>query len=117
MTQAAGNTIPMRRKEASRLPAVIDSVTGQVVSHPSQKGIRVKLTTLDDVYREIAKVYREARNGRIASENGTKFVYMLRTLAEVKMLAALKERLAVLERQLGHRELLIAPANDEGDEP
>ena len=38
---------------------------------------RIKLSTSEDIRREIAKVYRETRFNKILPNNGTKLVYML----------------------------------------
>jgi hypothetical protein len=59
------------------------------------------LDTLAGVRGEMARLYRLALNGRIQSDEMTKFVYVLRELRgciEAEMLIDVQQRLAVLSR-------------------
>ncbi len=99
------NTTAKGRKVAPQLPATIDAATGELLPHTPAKSAhkRIRLTTIDDVNRELQRVYREARNRQIPVDLASKLTYILRTLAEVHMVAAFKQRLAALESQLGQR--------------
>ena len=55
-----------------------------VIPMENMPAIRVgKLTTLPNVSREIARVYKAARRGDIESQDASRFVYMLNTLSGV----------------------------------
>jgi hypothetical protein len=114
------NATTQRRKVAPQLPLTIDADTGKLLT-PSQSkrgGKRIRLTSLDDVDRELQRLIRECRNGQLAADVGTKLTYMLRTLAELKMLRELKARLATLEQQVarGGPALPAPDADDLGDD-
>lgn len=59
------------------------------------------LTTSAGVLREMARVYREVRAGRLESTEGTRRVYILDRMAKVIEVALLEERLAALEAKHG----------------
>ena len=58
---------------------------------------RVTLKTLDDVKRELARVYREARNGKIETQDLGRFSNCLAILARIVEGSDLENRLAKLE--------------------
>lgn len=82
-------------------PALIDSVTGEVVDLPLEKGTRyrAKLDTLQDVRREAAKVYREARSGLIEAQEATKLVWCLQAVGKLISESDLEKRIEALENQ------------------
>jgi hypothetical protein len=53
-----------------------------------------------DVRQELAKVYRDARQGILDASVATRLTYILATLAKLIEATALEERIAVLEREL-----------------
>lgn len=55
------------------------------------------LTTSAGVLREMARVYRDVRAGRLESAEGTRRVYILDRMAKVIEVAMIEDRLAALE--------------------
>jgi len=64
---------------------------------PSPKGKRVKLKTVGDVSHEMAKLYREARNGKIDVSDASKLANMLSILSRVLETSDLEKRVEQLE--------------------
>ena len=62
---------------------IIDQTTGEVESIPTPaKGrYRAKLDTVADTRRELARVYRECRQGEMEAAELTKLVFALKTIA------------------------------------
>lgn len=58
---------------------------------------RAKLTTATDVSRELAKLYREARSGRIKVEDASRLANILSILSRILTDSDIEERLAALE--------------------
>lgn len=98
-----------------QFPCVIDAATGKIETQGTPKGkrVRINLATIEDAHRELGRVYREMRTGKIPADVGTKLTFTLRTLCEIKMLASMKQRLAMLEQQLAQRSDLVAIGDDE----
>lgn len=86
---------------SDRQAVVIDSRTGSIDDLPPQKGgrYRAKLDTLQDVKREMAKVYRESRSEIIDAQTGTKQIWMLQAIGKVISDSDLEKRIEVLEAQ------------------
>ncbi len=86
---------------ANRYPVEIDGVTGEVETLPQQKGqrYRCKLDTLQDVKREMAKVYRESRSELIDPAAATKLVWMLQAVGKAIEGSDLEKRIEVLEKK------------------
>jgi len=84
---------------ANKYPVEIDGVTGEVETLPPTKNTRYrcKLDTLQDVRREMAKVYRESRSEVIDPAIGTKLVFMLQSIGRVIEGSDLEKRIEVLE--------------------
>jgi len=83
---------PKRRKP----PTTIDEATGLPVLPPRQ---RTPLKKLEDVKRELGRVYRSMKSGEIAHEDGTKRAFVLGQLGKVIEMADLERRLDALERR------------------
>tara|TARA_B100000405_G_scaffold302449_1_gene265777 strand:+ start:974 stop:1258 length:285 start_codon:yes stop_codon:yes gene_type:complete len=64
---------------------------------PSPTGKRVKLKTVGDVSREMAKLYREARNGKIDVSDASKLANMLSILSRILETSDLERRVEKLE--------------------
>jgi hypothetical protein len=63
------------------------------------------LNTLAGVRREMARLYRLALNGRIRSDEMTRFIYALkeiRACLEAETLVDVQQRLALLSREVGN---------------
>jgi len=58
---------------------------------------RINLATSDDVRREMAKVYRESRGGKIATSEATRLVYMLTQILKAHEVHVLEQKLLALE--------------------
>ena len=58
---------------------------------------RINLATSDDVRREMAKVYRESRGGKIATSEATRLVYMLTQILRAHEVHVLEQKLLELE--------------------
>ncbi len=82
-------------------PVEIDGITGEVETLPPQKGkrYRCQLDTMNDVKREMAKVYRECRSEILDAQTGTKLTWMLQGIAKVIEGSDLEKRIEVLENK------------------
>jgi hypothetical protein len=80
-------------------PVIIDGATGECETMPPQKGkrYRCELSTIQDVRREQAKVYRECRSDMIDAQTGTKLTWMLGELRKTIELSDFEQRLEALE--------------------
>ena len=58
---------------------------------------RINLATSDDVRREMAKVYRESRGGKIATSEATRLVYILTQILKAHEVHVLEQKLLALE--------------------
>jgi hypothetical protein len=83
---------------ANKHPVIIDNDTGGVSTLPPQvTRYRAKLDTMQDVKREMARCYREARTGLVDVQDGTKLVWMLQAIGKVIEGSDLEKRIEVLE--------------------
>lgn len=81
----------------------IDSKTGTVAPTPP----KIDLATALDVRREMARVYRETKAGKIDTQDGAKLVYMLAQVGKMIELHEIESRIAALEARNGNK--LLAP--------
>lgn len=58
---------------------------------------RINLNDLDGLRREMARVYRDMRGGRVPSQDGARLVYVLGELRKVFEACDLAKRIAALE--------------------
>jgi len=58
-----------------------------------------RLDTLQAVRRELSRVYRDARTGKIDPQDGTRFAFILSSIAKLIESSDLEERIAKLEQQ------------------
>ncbi len=58
---------------------------------------RINLNDLDGVRREMARVYRDMRGGRVHSQDGARLVYVLGELRKVFEACDLEKRIKALE--------------------
>jgi hypothetical protein len=85
---------------SNQYPVEIDGITGEVEDLPPKKGntrYRVKLDTLSDIKREMAKVYRESRSEIIEPAIGSKLIWMLQAVGKVIEVSDLESRISALE--------------------
>lgn len=66
---------------------------------PSPMEKRVKLKTVSDVSREMAKLYREARNRKIDVADASKLANMLSILSRILETSELEKRVEQLEQR------------------
>ncbi|MDL2336269.1 MAG: hypothetical protein QFE16_00360 [Pseudomonadota bacterium] len=64
---------------------------------PTPRRLRLPLASLEDVGREMARVYRSARSGEIAVSDATKLAFILSTLGKVLEAVQFESRLTALE--------------------
>lgn len=64
---------------------------------PQRKG-SIQLTKLSDVRFEVAKLYREARTGKIDVQDATRLAYLLQVLAKIIENGELEKRIEQLEQ-------------------
>ena len=81
-------------------PLLIDSESGLPIPTPSKRKRHIKLDSVRDIRREMAKVYRDAKHGKIPPEVGSRFVFMLATLAKITVDSEFEARIEALERTI-----------------
>lgn len=64
---------------------------------------QLKLATIDDCRREMARVYRDARTGMTDTANASRLVYMLTSIAKMIEIGQLEQRLTILEEHSNGR--------------
>ncbi|MBW8072377.1 MAG: hypothetical protein GJU77_01660 [Ferrovum sp.] len=79
----------------------IDGRTGK----PDPTPPVIHLKTADDVRLEMARVYRDMRQGKIETADGTKFAYVLGQLAKMIETGQLEARLELIEHTLKVRKI------------
>lgn len=79
----------------------IDGETQKVVGSPP----KIDLANPLDVRREMAKVYRETRAGKIDTADGAKLVYMLAQVGKMIELHEVEARLTALEARQNGKQL------------
>lgn len=87
---------------SNREPVEIDAKTGQVETlpqKPKEPRYRCKLDTLQDVKREMSRLYRESRSGLIDPAAATKLVWMLQAVGKVIEGSDLEKRIERLEQK------------------
>lgn len=60
---------------------------------------QIKLATIEDCRREMARVYRDARTARIDTQDASRFVYILSQIGKLIELSDIEKRLEILEKQ------------------
>ena len=74
--------------------------TGELIDPtPRSRLAKIDLHSLDDVRREMAKLYREARNGQIDTRDATRLVYILGEMVKVFAVRELEARVKTLEAE------------------
>ena len=64
---------------------------------------RLNLNDLDGVRREMARVYRDMRQGSVATQDGARLVYVLGELRKMFEITDLERRLTAIENHNGGR--------------
>ena len=71
----------------------------KLVRLPTRRG--PELASLTDVRKEMSKVYREARSGKLRSDEASRFTFMLASIGKVLEVCELERRLEHLEASRG----------------
>jgi hypothetical protein len=66
---------------------------------PRAVAAKIDLHTLDDVRREMGKLYREARAGRIDTRDATRLAYILGEMVKLFAVREIEARVKALEGQ------------------
>lgn len=83
----------MTKKETNQ-SAIIEGQVLHAIPIP-----QIKLATIEDCRREMARVYRDARTTRIDSQDASRFVYILSQIGKLIELSEFEKRIEILERQ------------------
>lgn len=70
------------------------TISGEYISGTPAK---INLSNPESIRQEMARVYREARGGKIDSADAAKLIYMLSQIAKAYELGVIEERLNALE--------------------
>jgi len=81
-------------------------MAGAELMPPPPPHRRISLVTVDDVRVEMARVYRDMRCGRLASQEGTRLAYVLDRIARAIEGADIERRVVQLEQTAAKR---VAP--------
>ncbi len=78
------------------------AIDGEVIpaSPTPCKSTRLRLGNIKDVRREMATIYKEARTGKIPTQEATRLVYILISLGNMIKDTELEERLTTLEKNI-----------------
>jgi hypothetical protein len=63
----------------------------------------IDLATLNDVRREMCRLYRDMRTKRMDSQDGTRMTYVLSQIAKILELGQIQTRVEALERAIRTR--------------
>ena len=85
-------------KKAADLAVNIDGQGLRVIPTP-----QLKLATIEDCRREMARVYREARTGVSDTANASRLIDMLISIAKMLEIGQLEQRLTILEEHSNGR--------------
>ena len=82
--------------ESAKLrPVTIDGTSGTCTPTPS----KIKLNALEDVRREMASVYREARAGTMDTSEAGRLAYILTGIGKLIEATEIERRLVQMERK------------------
>jgi hypothetical protein len=83
-------------ESAKHQPVTIDATSGSCTPTPP----KTKLNSLEDVRREMACVYREARGGMIDSSEAGRLAYILTGIGKLIEATDIEKRFSQMERKL-----------------
>ena len=84
-----------RLQGAKFQPVTIDATSGTCTPTPP----KIKLNSLEDVRREMASVYREARGGRMDTSEAGRLAYILTGIGKLIEATDIERRLVQMERK------------------
>ena len=79
-------------KRTKKPPVIHEGTVLQAMPTP-----RTNLSTIEDLRREMGRVYREMRSGRIETQEGTRLVYVLSQIGKLAELYEIEKRISALE--------------------
>lgn len=79
-------------KKATTQPVVHEGQVLTVIPTP-----QIKLATIEDCRREMARVYRDARTAKADTADASRLVYMLTCVAKMIEIGQLEQRITLLE--------------------
>ena len=82
----------MTMKKASEQPVVHEGQLLRAIPTP-----QLKLATIEDCRREMARVYRDARQATTDTADASRLVYMLTSIAKMVEIGQLEQRITKLE--------------------
>jgi len=85
------------KKSTTEAPLTLDADTGKPIPPPPSAS-PINLHDIAAVRREMGKVYRDARAGKIDSQDGTRLVYILTQIAKLHEAEELERRVQQLEK-------------------
>jgi hypothetical protein len=74
-------------------PLTIDGVTGE----PDPTPPKTKLSSIEDVRREMATIYREARTGKVDIGDAGRLTYILAGIGKLTEIGEIERRIGKLE--------------------
>lgn len=89
--------------------AAVDGTSTTLVQLPTPQP-KIPLQSLEDVRREAARVYREARAGKIETADASRLSFMLQGIAKMIEVSSIERRIEALESP---RKPLARPADVE----
>ena len=66
----------------------------EIIQRPTP---RINLATAEDIRREMGRVYREARSGKLPTSEATKLTYILTQILRATEIYLMEQRLSALE--------------------
>lgn len=87
----------MPPKKATNLPVIHEGQALRVLPTP-----QLKLASIEDCRREMARVYRDARSSATDMGDASRLVYMLSSIAKLIEVGELEKRLTALESNHGN---------------
>ena len=86
------------RKRTPKVPQTIDGKTGVIDPAPQLR--MASLKGIQGVKREMGRIYKAMRTGKIDPAVGTKLTYTLAELCKVIQVADFEDRIASIEREI-----------------
>lgn len=82
----------MKEKKATETPVIHEGQLLRAIPTP-----QLKLASIEDCRREMARVYRDARGNVADTADASRLVYMLTSIAKMIEIGQLEQRLIALE--------------------
>ena len=83
----------LNMKRTSNIAETRDASASELVPTPR----RINLDSVENVRREMARVYRDMRTGKIPSGEGTRLAFVLAQLGKLLEMSVLEKRIEQLE--------------------